>query len=78
MSNKYSNSEKFFANTYCRYYPCHEMKDDHDMNCLFCFCPLYFKKCLGNPKIINGIKDCSDCTYPHEKNSYDFIIYELI
>ena len=31
----------FFANTACRWFPCHETADPEHFNCLFCFCPLY-------------------------------------
>ena len=71
------NSHAFFANTTCRYYPCHEGMDE--MNCLFCFCPLYhLAHCPGNYRYIevNGksIKECTDCTFPHEAESYDTIM----
>ena len=43
-----SNSSKFFANKDCEYYPCHKMEGD--LNCLFCYCPLYhLEDCPGNP-----------------------------
>ena len=31
----------------------------------------------GNHKINNGIKDCSDCTIPHDENSYDYIMSKM-
>ena len=34
------NSYRYFENRACKYYPCHEVEND-EMNCLFCFCPLY-------------------------------------
>ena len=76
------NSYRFFANKECEYYPCHKdvcSKDIEDMNCLFCYCPLYMlEKCPGNPKYIesNGrlIKACTDCTFPHKAENYDIII----
>ena len=40
---------------------------------LFCYCPLYTlgDKCGGNFRYLdNGIKDCSDCLYPHFKENY--------
>lgn len=45
---------------------CHE-KDS--INCLFCYCPLYYEEDCGGNYFINekGIKDCSNCTFPHEK-----------
>ena len=39
------------------------------------FGPLYIlKDCKGNYKMIGDIKDCSGCTLPHQKESYDYII----
>ncbi|SFQ45550.1 glycerate dehydrogenase [Lachnospiraceae bacterium XBB1006] len=73
-------SSSFFANTACKYYPCHE--GIREMNCLFCYCPMYrFEHCLGSPNYIerNGkrIKDCTHCTYPHEASHYDAIMNKL-
>lgn len=74
------NSHRFFENKECKYYPCHEGIEQ--MNCLFCYCPLYGKtQCPGNPKYIEvegkRIKDCSDCTFPHQPDNYDRIIERL-
>ena len=73
------NSSKFFANTDCEYYPCH--KTDEDLNCLFCYCPLYRLDCPGNPKMIerNGkmIKSCTDCIFPHLAENFDKIMQIL-
>ena len=45
------NSDRFFANTECRFYPCHRGVDE--INCLFCYCPLYhIEDCPGNPAFI--------------------------
>lgn len=70
------NSSKFFANKECEYYPCHKIKDDEELNCLFCYCPLYFlNDCPGNYKIIvKGVKDCSHCILPHSKESRDILL----
>jgi Zn-finger protein len=49
----------------CPYYPCHDLAD---MDCEYCYCPLYDlgDKCGGNYVILsNGIKDCSHCNRPH-------------
>ena len=65
----------FFANHDCRYYPCHEMEGE--LNCLFCYCPLYAlgEKCGGNFKFTeDGIKDCSNCLVPHKRNNYQYIM----
>ncbi|MCR5227890.1 MAG: cysteine-rich small domain-containing protein [Eubacterium sp.] len=70
------NSSRFFANTDCKYYPCH--KFDGDINCLFCYCPLYNLDCPGNYKMIDKcdkkIKSCIDCTFPHDPDNYDKVI----
>ena len=75
MENK--NSASFFANKDCKYYPCH--KCDEDMNCLFCYCPLYGRDdCPGDYRIIERdgkhIKDCSDCMWPHMAKNYPEMI----
>ena len=67
---------KYFSNKKCEYYPCH--KGLEEMNCLFCYCPLYLTECSGNYTILdNGIKDCSNCSIPHDRNNYDYIIARL-
>ena len=73
-------SYRFFANTECRYYPCHQGAEE--FNCLFCFCPLYGRTdCPGKPSYIERgdrkIKDCSACNFPHRPESYD-VIMELL
>lgn len=71
-----NNSSRFFANRECEYYPCHDMGGD--LNCLFCYCPLYNTKCPGNftvkEKDGRKIKSCIDCTFPHEAGNYDKIM----
>lgn len=77
-------SFKYFENRECEFYPCHGI---NEINCLFCFCPLYSKEnCGGNPKYIlkensDGktikIRDCSDCIFPHKKENYGEIIRRL-
>ena len=71
-------SSKFFSNKLCEYYPCH--KSNSEINCLFCYCPLYLiRDCGGNYTLINQkIKDCSKCIFPHIPNNYDKIISKLI
>lgn len=75
------NNYKYFCNKDCRYYPCHEIPEGSEFNCLFCFCPLHGlgDKCGGNYQMIsNGtIKDCSNCIFPHLPESYDVIIQKL-
>ena len=70
------NSYRFFQNRACAYFPCHQVKDDSDFNCLFCYCPLYAlgDKCGGNCTYTEGgIKDCSGCLIPHSPKGYDYI-----
>lgn len=71
------DSYRFFANKKCKYYPCH--KETAELNCLFCFCPLYNREhCPGNPKYItsNGktVKSCENCTFAHKPENYDIIM----
>lgn len=74
------NSSRFFSNVQCEYYPCHENVEE--MNCLFCYCPLYERTCCpGKPEYIekNGkkIKSCMNCTFPHQPENYDIIMQFL-
>lgn len=74
---------KFFTNFSCEYFPCHSNTDKQNFNCLFCYCPLYLiDDCLGTPSFLaNGIKDCSNCDFPHKKENYEAInkkLYEYI
>lgn len=74
------NSYRYFENRECKYYPCHEGMEE--MNCLFCFCPLYLKEhCPGKPEYIiskgKKIKSCMHCTFPHQAENYDILIQFL-
>lgn len=72
-----SENYKFFNHKKCEYFPCHKTNDPDNFNCLFCYCPLYAlkDKCGGNFRYTDkGIKDCSNCTLPHKKDNYDYII----
>lgn len=61
----------FFCNKKCEYYPCH---NEEELNCLFCYCPLYIlPDCGGNYTMYGDIKDCSGCTIPHRKENYGYI-----
>lgn len=65
-------SNRFFSNTACEYFPCHEGVDPDEFNCLFCFCPLYAlgERCGGDFRYTEqGVKDCSSCTIPHRKDT---------
>lgn len=68
------DSHRFFANKACKYYPCH--RGIEEMNCLFCFCPLYpFMDCGGDYTLTkSGKKNCSNCIRPHRPEGYDEII----
>ena len=71
------NSYKFFENKDCKYYPCHEGKEH--LNCMFCYCPFYSHvKCPRNVMYIEAdgkkIKDCTECTFPHEAKNYEMIM----
>ena len=69
---------RFFQNRECEYFPCHKGVPAEDFNCLFCYCPLYFAECGGSGRILDsGIKDCTGCTLPHGKNSYEYIIGKI-
>lgn len=62
------NDSTYFENRDCEYYPCHA--EEH-INCLFCYCPLYFLKCPGDYTWVAGaadhqVKDCSNCTVTHD------------
>lgn len=68
---------KFFNHRNCEYFPCHKGVAPEKFNCMFCYCPLYVlgEKCGGNYSITEkGYKDCSACTIPHQKESYDSIV----
>ncbi len=70
---------KFFCHTQCEYFPCHAGVAKEDFNCLFCFCPLYGQgeDCGGNFTYVNGVKDCSNCAFPHLRENYEAIIEKL-
>ncbi len=72
MENNYS----YFKNTACEYFPCHKLEGDF-FNCLFCYCPLYAlgEACGGGFTYTpQGIKDCSNCTIPHDEGGYLYIV----
>ncbi len=67
---------KFFCNRECEYFPCHKNADPERFNCLFCYCPLYAlgENCGGNFRWTKtGIKDCTECTVPHDPDNYGYI-----
>lgn len=71
------NSERFFENRQCKYYPCHEGLEH--LNCLFCYCPLYsLERCPGKHEYVEvrgrKVKSCLNCTFPHKPENYDIVI----
>jgi len=71
---------KFFQHRDCEYFPCHEVKNAENFNCLFCYCPLYAlgSECGGNFSYTkNGIKNCTNCSFPHQKENYDAVLEKL-
>jgi len=79
MTNITTENYKFCQNKQCEFFPCHKGIKEEDFSCLFCYCPLYpYKDCGGNYVILeNGWKDCSNCTIPHDRKNYDYIINKL-
>ncbi len=71
---------KCFTHTKCEFFPCHEVKDTEEFNCLFCYCPLYAlgDKCGGNfSYTAKGVKNCKECNIPHKKQNYDLIMDKM-
>ena len=67
----------FFSHRECEYFPCHPGADPDNFNCLFCYCPLYLlgDRCGGNFVYReNGVKDCTNCLYPHRRENYKKLI----
>lgn len=67
----------FFQNRECEYFPCHEVEDTENFNCLFCYCPLYAlgRECGGGYVYLkNGSKDCTSCSTPHLRDNYPTMI----
>ncbi len=68
---------KFFQHKECEFFPCHEVKDVENFNCLFCYCPLYAlgDNCGGNFTYNEkGFKDCTNCAVPHLRKNYEYVI----
>lgn len=79
MEQNEQASYKFFANTECRYYPCHQGVGE-SFNCLFCYCPLYAlgDKCGGNFEYLpSGVKSCAGCTVPHGRDGYERVMAKI-
>ena len=70
----------FFCHIECEYFPCHATDRPEDFNCLFCYCPLYplGERCGGNYSYTSdGIKNCNQCLFPHERHNYSEIVNRL-
>ena len=66
----------FYTHRKCELFPCHDVKNTDDFNCLFCYCPLYMlgSECGGAFEILpNGVKDCTNCSLPHKRESFGYI-----
>ena len=71
---------QFVRNGACEYFPSHKTNNPENFNCLFCFCPLYVlgDACGGNYSYTKeGIKDCSNCLFPHRRENYDVIMEKI-
>ena len=68
----------YFVNKKCEYYPCHDLPDDK-FSCMFCYCPLYdMKECGGTYTYTDkGVKNCKNCTFPHDRDNYAGVIKKL-
>ncbi|MDR1563665.1 MAG: cysteine-rich small domain-containing protein [Oscillospiraceae bacterium] len=72
---------RFFCHKQCEYFPCHATDKPEDFNCMFCFCPLYGlgEGCGGNYSYTpEGIKNCTECIYPHKRENYASILERLM
>lgn len=70
----------FFQNRECEFFPCHNTTDPQNFNCLFCYCPLYAlgDMCGGNYTYTkNGIKDCSNCLFPHRRENHPAVCAKI-
>ncbi|MDD3307201.1 MAG: cysteine-rich small domain-containing protein [Acetobacterium sp.] len=75
-----TSNYKFFQHPACEYFPCHQIDNLADFNCLFCYCPLYAlgENCGGCFSYTdNGIKNCSQCSFPHHREQYDAVLEKL-
>lgn len=73
-------SYDFFQNRECEYFPCHPGADPDQFSCLFCYCPLYClgDRCGGNFRYnAKGIKDCTNCLFPHRRENYPSVCQKV-
>ena len=79
MTEEYWRGKHFayFQNRECEFFPCHPGADPDNFNCLFCYCPLYMlgRDCGGGCTYLpNGLKDCTGCLFPHDRENYGLIM----
>lgn len=77
MSGKQERRYAFFQHRDCEKFPCHEGVAEEAFNCLFCYCPLYAlgERCGGAFTYTSrGVKNCKDCSFPHQKDHYDAVL----
>ena len=75
-----AQSYKFFSNTACSGFPCHQTKSPQYFNCKFCFCPLYAmgENCGGLFEMLeNGVKSCLSCDFSHRPEHYEQMMAKL-
>jgi len=80
MENTEKTYYKHFTNEKCEYYPCHNMPEGEQINCMFCYCPLYAlgKECGGDFTYTEkGRKNCAGCTKPHGKDGYEHVMAHI-
>jgi Zn-finger protein len=61
-------NSSFFENSECEYYPCHS--GIKEINCLFCYCPLFWDCPFPDGGAKNKGLSCPECTYVHRKENY--------
>ena len=78
VTNDKERHSSYFLNKECEYYPCHKLEEEK-FSCMFCYCPLYdMENCGGTYNYTDkGIKNCMDCTFPHERDNYGKVIKKL-
>ena len=75
-----AKASSFFTHRQCEAFPCHAAPAPDDFNCLFCYCPLYLleNRCGGQYVLTpQGLKDCSGCIFPHQRENYRAVLQKL-
>jgi Zn-finger protein len=68
-------NSSFFENKDCEYYPCHS--NLKEINCLFCYCVLFWDCPFENGGAKGNGMECPDCTFPHERGNYASVMQLL-